>query len=293
VIADLPGSRRARAAMAQALASVLPRTMEARVGDVVLFVGCGRSGTNVLARLLDTHPEVAVYPHEANELWHPGLYPWFRSLREVPPIWRDAHAFTAASVRGRTAADDRRLKAVLGSYRTLHRARYVMNKSVLITFMIPRVLEIFPDARFIHLVRDGRAAAHSFAKMERRKIDRRPEPYRERGLDLPFDQLLDDFARHWQDHISELEAERQALKLDGQGRIHELHYEDLCADPERELAELARFLDLDPAGFRLDGGRRGPIENQNHKFREELDAETIERITALTEPQLSLKGYGD
>jgi hypothetical protein len=279
-----------KASVAKALALSFSG-LERHVGEPVLFIGCGRSGTNLLARLLDSHPDFAVYPREANELWHPGLYPWFRSSGVVPPIWKDAERFTLASLEARTAAHDRRLRALLASYRLIHRARLVVNKSVLITFMIPHVLEIFPDARFIHLVRDGRAAAHSAAKMEFRKISRNREAYRARGLEPTFEELLHDFASHWRQHIAAVETQRHALRLDAEARLLELHYEALCADPRRALVEIARFLDVDAGGFRLDGPRRAAIQDQNYKFREELDEATIERITSLTEPELSLKGY--
>jgi hypothetical protein len=193
-------------------------------------------------------------------------------------------------LRARTKLDDRRLKAVLGSYQTLCGRRFVVNKSVLITFMIPHVLRLFPDARFIHLLRDGRAVAHSFAKMERRKIDRHPEPYRKQRLDLPFKALVKEFARHWRQHIAEIEMQRRALNLDEDGRIHELRYEDLCADPQEQLMDLARFLGADPDRF---GDRlHVVIEDQNYKFRDELDEATVLHISGLMQPELSLKGYG-
>jgi hypothetical protein len=279
------------AAAARIMASVLPSQMEPRVANPVFFIGSGRSGTSTLARLLGSHPDVAVFPHEANELWHPGLYPWFRSQRETLPLWRDPYAFTAASLRRRTAADDQRLKALLGSYQRLFRRHYVVNKSVMITFMIPYVLELFPDARFIHLVRDGRAVALSFAKMERRKIDRHPAPYRKSGLDCSLKTLIDDFARHWRQHIAEVETQRRVLNLDSGRRIHELRYEDLCANPRSELTSLARFLKVEPEGF--DTRRYAAIENRNYKFRDELDDATVQRISGLMQPELLQKGYGD
>jgi hypothetical protein len=127
--------------------------------------------------------------------------------------------------------------------------------------------------------------------MERRKIDNDPLPYRERGLELPLSALLDDFARHWKQHIAEIEHQRQALSLDERGRLYELRYEDICADPQHELAGLAGFLAVDPNDFRPNNGRLGAIKNQNFKFRHELDAETVARLTSIMQPELALKGY--
>jgi hypothetical protein len=40
------------------------------------------------------------------------------------------------------------------------------------------------------------------------------------------------------------------------GRVHRVLYEDLCADPRREIERIGRFLDLDLTGMadRIEGG---------------------------------------
>ena len=89
---------RAYAGGAKSLAAVMPRVFARRVHEPIFFVGCGRSGTTLLARILATNPEIAVYPYEGNELWHPGAFPWYRSHRETLPIWADPYGFTEASL---------------------------------------------------------------------------------------------------------------------------------------------------------------------------------------------------
>ena len=77
-----------------------------------------------------------------------------------PPIWAESgQAFARASLDSRSAADDQRLRAAFGAYQRLTRGRYLVNKSIMITFMVEYVLDVFPDARFIHLLRDGRSVA--------------------------------------------------------------------------------------------------------------------------------------
>lgn len=276
---------------ARLTATLVPRSLERSPKNPVFFIGSGRSGTNLLAHLLASHPDIAVYPYEANDLWHPGAFPWWASSRPAPPIWKDPYAFTATTLETRTPEEDGRLKATLGAYQALVRGRCVVNKSVMITFMIPHVLTVFPDARFIHLLRDGRAVAVSFARLERARIDRHPERYREYGLDLSFESLVGEFARHWREHVAEIAAQRSDLGLGSVTRLIELRYEDLTNEPDSSLAGLAQFLDVDDEGFNK---RQWPrIENRNYKFREVLDKEALMRISAIMEPELSQNGYTD
>ena len=276
---------------ARLAANVMPRRLEKWAKNPVFFIGSGRSGTNLLARLLASHPDIAVYPYETNDLWHPRAFPWWASTRGSPPIWKDPYAFTAMTARGRSPEDDRRLKATLGAYQALVRGKCIVNKSVMITFMIPHVLTVFPDARFIHLLRDGRAVAVSFARLERARIERHPERYREYGLDLPFDSLVAEFARHWREHVAEIAARRSDLGLDTAARFIEVRYEDLTDVPDSSLRRLAQFLAVDDDGF--DRRRWPRIENRNYKFREILEKEALMRISTIMEPELSRNGYAD
>jgi hypothetical protein len=85
-----------------------------------------------------------------------------------------------------------------------------------------------PEARFVHLIRDGRDVA-----LSRRR--------RGMGAGKP----IADTAERWRKRIEE--ARRQARRL--RGRYLELRYEDLVADAEPELRRICDLveLELDPA----------------------------------------------
>jgi len=263
--------------------------MSARLRNPVFFVGCGRSGTTLLARILATHPEIAVYPYEANELWHPKTFPWTRSKVVVPPIWADARTYTTISLEHRDLRDDGRLAGAFGAYQLFSGGKRFVNKSVLITFMLDYVLRLFPEARFIHLVRDGRAVALSFARKEHGKMDRAPQRFEEQGYLLSMDELVEAFALHWKEHIDEIEHQKDRLSLAAAGRIHELRYEDLCVEPARELDALAAFIGVDRQGFSPRAYEQ--VEDRNYKFRSDLSAEVRTSLVALLAPTLALKGY--
>ena len=52
----------------------------------IAIVGTGRCGSTLLVRILESHPEIAAWPGEANELWHPNSYPWAQRAIDTPPM---------------------------------------------------------------------------------------------------------------------------------------------------------------------------------------------------------------
>lgn len=89
---------------------------------------------------------------------------------------------------------------------------------------IPLLSELFGEARFVHIIRDGRDA--SFAHLDR-----------EFGV-----RHLSQSAVNWRSHL--LRA-REAGRNIGAGRYRELRYEDLVNDPTAVLVPLCAFLGLD------------------------------------------------
>jgi hypothetical protein len=89
--------------------------------------------------------------------------------------------------------------------------------------------ELFPEARFVHLIRDGRDVALSWAEQ----------------FSVPVVFAI----RRWARRVS---RGRSAGRVLGPGCYREIRYEDLVADPERELRRLCGFvgLDFDPAMLR-------------------------------------------
>jgi hypothetical protein len=265
------------------LGSVRKEYFARRVRAPYFIVGCGRSGTTMLNDLFDHHPSVANYPTEANELWHPRMYPWHDSTVEAPPFFLDAKEFTERSLAQRTGDDDLRLRATFGAYQMLARKPVFLQKTVMVSFMLDKILELFPDARLIQLVRDGRSVALSWVLKEREKL-KQPR-YQRYNLDEP--QLLAVYAKHWQDNILAMDASIARLGLES--RYHEFRYEDLCADPTGELTSLARFLDVAPEPFL--GKHSVHIKTTNNKARAGIPPAHLAMVNEVAREALQRKGY--
>jgi hypothetical protein len=96
---------------------------------------------------------------------------------------------------------------------------------------LPLLERLFPDAQFLHLVRDGRDAAVSFLRM--------PEGTFTRTWAHPT--TAPDFACLWR---VEVEAARELGRRVEAGRYRHIRYEELVAEPEKVVREICEFASL-------------------------------------------------
>ena len=122
---------------------------------------------------------------------------------------------------------------------------------------IKAMLQQFPDARFLHVVRNPEQVANSSVKLHRRNVLRRKRWWHVRAPSpqvlIPRWPRLGEYAERygvedprasasiWRDHIDYLDEIKHALP-----HYHEFRYEDLLADPRTVLGEILEFLELEP-----------------------------------------------
>jgi len=206
------------------------------------IVGVGRSGTTLLRLMLDSHPELAIPPetHFIPELTRafPGrrVNPdEFAARLDAHRRWGDFH-LEAGEVSDRVAALRRpRVGDALRAFYELYaehqgKARWG-DKTPKYLLHMKRIQRVLPEARFIHLIRDGRDVALS-------KADRS-------GRDVEESAVI------WRKRIAK--ARRQSARLD---HYLELRYEDLVLDAEPTLRRACEFLDLEWDQGMLDYHRR-------------------------------------
>lgn len=253
----------------------------------IFILGCGRSGTTLTARLLATHADVAEWSG-ANAIWDPGWYPWRESLVGKPPIEVDAEAF---NWRWWTEAEPRldTIRATFGAFQWMNRRKCFVNKSPFHTFRIPQLAATFPDARFIHVVRDGRAVAYSYARhlQGKGKLREWPSGLRRR-FEASTDQLALWLARFWVTSLHEVES--HVGNSGSTARVLQVRYEDVCANPTGSLHRVCDWVGLKDSGFgtRLDTLR---LTSRNDKWRDSLSLETQARFVDLLHDELTRLGY--
>jgi hypothetical protein len=201
-------------------------------GPPFFIVGSARSGTTLLRLMLNAHPLVAVPPESRfiTELW--GGSPEVE-VEEFTKALAGHTRFTAWELPIEAVeaeiGDRARLPyadAIDAVYRAYAHARGKVrwgDKTPRYVESIPFLADLFPDARFVHLVRDGRNVALSYA-------------------DVPFGpKTVAKAAELWSRRVLEGIGAGRAL---GPGRYVELRYEDLVEDIEGRTKELTEFLEL-------------------------------------------------
>ena len=205
----------------------------------LFILGVRRSGTTLLRVMLDRHSELAV-PDESYFI--PQLAGRHRGrinpdafaddLRRLPTL-RDwsvrAEDVRARLAPGATLADG--IRAVYELYAEARGKRRWGDKTPMYMQHLRLLERLFPDALYVHLVRDGRDAALSFLSMPRGIVTEtwgRPR-------------TVAGFACQWR---SEVLAARALGKRSGPGRYLEVRYEALVADPAGELRRTCDFAGL-------------------------------------------------
>ncbi|MEX0832266.1 MAG: sulfotransferase [Actinomycetota bacterium] len=214
---------------------------------LVFIVGSGRSGTTMLRLMLDAHPLVAV-PHETFFVpkW---IEAWPRLTRAgrldveaaLAIARRDDHLedmpVDPAEARQRLEALEnptpaQALDAVFRIYMEAERKETWGDKTPRNVTHIRRIARVFPRAKFVHLIRDGRDVWLSYKEVDIGPGDLRTASYQ------------------WRDRV--IQGRKQGGPL-GPSRYYEMWYERLVTDPESELQKMCRFLgiDFDPTMLRF------------------------------------------
>lgn len=195
----------------------------------VFVVGCPRSGTTLAQTMLDSHPSLNVL-YEANFLVDIplGLHSSFLNASEALAA-AEAHPNFQPDkfdVRGaRSVCRELGIADSAGAMRVLAASRAVAegkrrwgNKTPKAVLHLPELAILFPDAQFVHMIRDGRDSAASQARIDRTLIQ---------GALL------------WR---TGMRSGRRAGTNLGPDRYLEVRLEDLLSSPEQQIRKMCAFL---------------------------------------------------
>lgn len=143
----------------------------------VFLVGCPRSGTTLLQRMLDAHPAVAIAPetHFIRRFWlrrsffgdlnrddnFARLVGEIVAMPEFAEMGLSGNAFREA-VEGVARDYGALFGLLLEMFARSRGARIAGEKTPNHLLYMPTIERFFPEARFIHLVRDPRAVVNSW-----------------------------------------------------------------------------------------------------------------------------------
>jgi hypothetical protein len=275
----------------------------------VFLVGCPRSGTTLLMRIVDAHPQMAV----VNETqWVPRW--WERRVgitpdgTVTPQLVRNLLGHSRFS---RLELDAQRVEQLVQDGYPKHYARFVTElfdlhgqvkgkrlvgeKSPGYVRHLPTLEALWPAARIVHLIRDGRDV--SLSALDWKKSERVVGRHSTWEADRVSTAAL---WWEWQVRLG-----RDAADVIGPERYCEVRYESLVADPEGECRRLSAFLDVpyDDAMLRFHEGRtrvkpgRGakaawlPVTRGLRRWEEQMRGDDVARFEAVAGDLLEELGY--
>lgn len=190
----------------------------------VVVGGCGRSGTTLMRVILDTHPNLCCGPE--SELFLPR---WPSSARLATRFGLDEPEVRTSLVQSRAQAEF--IDRFFARYCRLRGRTRWAEKTPRNVLHLSYIFDRFPQARFIHMVRDGRDTVCSLRTHPRFKlVDGRLVP---RNTRRPLERCI----RRW---VTEVRA---GLEFRHDPRYLEVRYEDLVQRPRETLETVFAFLD--------------------------------------------------
>jgi hypothetical protein len=205
--------------------------------EPIFIIGFDRSGTTLLSGMLDSHEDLAIpyeshfipkYARLAGNYDFGDLESKRKLVREIfserfPAAWDYKPPIESMDLESCADLADV-IDAIFAAYADHKGKRIWGDKTPGYTGQIEVIHSLFPGAKFIHLVRDGRDVALSL------------------------------MLQHWgpASFLSCVEAWRETVfwarkmgRLLPTGQYMELRYEDLLEDPERQLKGITEFLGLE------------------------------------------------
>jgi hypothetical protein len=183
------------------------------------------------------------------------------------------------------------LRAVYQTYAEERGKQRWGDKTPMYMQYLPLLERLFPDALYVHIVRDGRDAASSFLAM--------PSGIVTEGWAHP--RSAAGFACQWR---TEVAAARGLARRVGRERYQELRYEALAADPEGALREVCEFTGLDYEPAMLEYAGRVDLTGKPHQtslerpptpgirdWRADMDERDVAAFESIAGDALAALGY--
>lgn len=289
-----------------------------RITKPIIIVGTGRCGSTLFHRLLAKHPQVMwlsplcykypdrpawnrlavtamdqpllnrlfggkIRPGENYRFWDKYAYGFSEPCRDLVPT--DVSARVKKQVRAAfepmlTAKRNRLLIKITGWPR------------------IGFLNEIFEDAKFIHVLRDGRAVASSLLHVNFWRGWYGPQGWRA-GLLSPEDQATwESYDRsftalaglEWRIQMRAMEAARRQLDA---GRFYEVKYEEFCEHPLESFREVLEFAELSQSAEFERHVRATSIRSTSNRWRDDLSPGQQVILDNLLRDDLLRCGYGE
>ncbi len=275
----------------------------------LFVVGCPRSGTTLLKRMVDAHPEIAITREThwiarfyrkrigitSEGLVTPQLIPSLLKYHRFSLLGIDRTDLETRVWNGEQDQFADFVSRLFDLYGRRREKSLVGDKTPGYVRHIGLLHELWPRARFVHLIRDGRDVCLSMLDWSKAGASA--------GRLITFQEdPVSTTAFWWKRNVRLGRASGSILPS---GLYHEVHYERLCEEPQEECRLLCRFLGV-PFQSRMlqfHEGRTNPDPGLSPKsaflpptpglrdWRQQMPREDVERFEAAAGDLLDDLGY--
>ena len=204
-----------------------------------IFVGgSGRSGTTLMQKMLCSHSLICGGP----EFDH--LAPLMKLVSRMTSrnaLNRQSYYYDSDKVEA-TARELVRDLVAQGPRKRKPGARFVSEKTPSNIDVAAELLQLFPEARFVHLVRDGRDVASSHGRIRQRMLEAnaKARPSWLREFEVPA------VARIWKRNVLAGSRMEQAADDSIRSRFLTVRFEELVRAPAVEIERICSFIGIEP-----------------------------------------------
>lgn len=280
----------------------------------IFIVGAGRSGTTMLKEALAAHAQVSAPEYELNHVWRHGN-------AALPHDMLDPDRHLNPRIK-------RGIQRNLEGIRRQSGSGYLVEKTVANVMRLNFVQAVFPKAKMIHIIRDGRAVTASAILRWQARPGRsylwaksRTVPLSDRflvGLRYLKSRLLTmkrrrNYRQSWGPRWPEMDRDALSLSLpelcakqwtvsvetalDQSTRLPkdqylEMRYEAVVTDPHHFFSEIAAFIGLDGNDAAFKAHVKSRIHRQSlNKWESLLDRQTLSLINPHMKDLMTRLGY--
>lgn len=222
----------------------------------VFIVGSGRSGTTLLRRLLMQGGQIHIPPESyvlggvirRFSVWR--VMPWQAATRRVINAFERHPEFGTWGISARpilatlahTPVSDRALSTIIDALYRFHSSEMGTgtarwgDKTPANTYCLPEIRRVFPDAKFVHMLRDGCDVVASMTAMGRVRT-------------------VEEAANLWTTSITAIDR----FSHEHPDSVLEVRYESLATEPEAVARRVCDWLGVDFTPSMILGGIDGQV----------------------------------
>jgi protein-tyrosine sulfotransferase len=243
---------------------------------IIVIGACARSGTTLLRVMLDSHPAIFCGPH--TNLFVPTKIN-LNDLSNQLDIDLKELEILYSKHNDRVNFIHELIPLILRQ----HKKTIFGEKTARNIHSFGWIQEHFPNARFIHVIRNGKDVICSLRTHRKRKVvDNKIVPLH---TNMPINACID----RWQRSVSD------GIQFRGNNNYIEIKYEDLVLNTEQTLLRICKFIEIDFNDamleyYKINGSTRDPLKfPQNIEATKPIYLNSINRWERdLTEDEVAL-----